>query len=70
MEFTTIVCVKKEMSLVDLHKDLVQQHMVGIELLKKFPAYDGYIHASKTEKTYTAHTAQQWAEIRDLLTCG
>ena len=44
--------------------------MAGIELFKKFPAYDVYIHVSKREKTYTAHTAQQWAEIRDLLSRG
>ncbi|KAL9977724.1 hypothetical protein ACROYT_G015162 [Oculina patagonica] len=65
-----LFCCKKGMSLVDLCRDLVQQHITGIELFEKFPAFDVWIHINKKEKVYTAHTAQQWAKIRDLLTPG
>lgn len=44
--------------------------MVGIEVLKTFPSYDVYIHVKKEDKVYTAHTAQQWCEIRSLLMNG
>ena len=70
LEFTTILRLKREISLSDLRKDLIQQHMIGIELFKKLPAYEVYIHVKKKDKTYTAHTTQQWTEIRDLLTRG
>jgi len=44
--------------------------MVGIELFKKLPAYEVYIHFKRKDKTYTAHTTQQWTEIRNLLMRG
>lgn len=44
--------------------------MVGIELFKKLTAYEVYIHVKSKDKIYTAHTTQQWTEIRDLLTRG
>ena len=58
------------LSLVNLREYLVQQHMVGIELFKKFPGYDVSIHVTKKEKAYTAHTVQQWEQMRDLLRKG
>lgn len=68
--FTTIIRLNKGISLSDLRKDLIQQHMIGIELFKKLPAYDVHIHVTKKDKTYTAHTVQQWSEVQDFLTQG
>lgn len=44
LEFTTIVRFKKDILLNELRSLLVKQHMVGIDLFKKFPAYDVHIH--------------------------
>lgn len=57
--------MNKDISLSDLRKDLIQQHMIGIELFKKLPAYDVHIHVTKKDEMYTAHTVQEWSEVRD-----
>lgn len=70
LEFTTIVRFKKDILLNELRSLLVKQHMVGIDLFKKFPAYDVHIHVHWKGKKYAAHTPQQWQEVRDLLARG
>ena len=70
LEFTTIVRFKKDILLNELRSLLVKQHMVGIDLFKKFPAYDVHIHVHRKDKKYAAHTPQQWQEVRDLLARG
>ena len=70
LEFTTILRLKREISLSNLRKDLIQQHMIGIELFKKLAACEVYIDVKRKDKTYSAHTTQQWTEICDLLMHG
>lgn len=70
LEFTTIVRFKKDILLNELRSLLVKQHMVGIDLFKKFLAYDIHIHVHRKDKKYAAHTPQQWQEVRDLLARG
>ncbi|KAL9957638.1 hypothetical protein ACROYT_G034559 [Oculina patagonica] len=70
LEFTTIVRLKKDILLSELRTLLVKQHMVGVDLFKKFPAYDVHIHVHRKDKKYAAHTPQQWQEVRDLLARG
>ena len=70
LEFTTILRLDKNVPLSDLHSDLVKQHLVGVDIFRKFPAYDVHIHVVKKDKRCSAHTPQQWQEIRELLTRG
>lgn len=70
LELTTIVRLKKDILLSELRSLLVKQHMVGVDLFKKFPAYDVHIHVHRKDKKYAAHTPQQWQEVRDLLARG
>lgn len=70
LEFTTILRFNKDVLLHDLHTELIKQHVAGIEIFKKLPAYDIHIHVAKKDKQYSAHTPQQWQEICELLTRG
>lgn len=70
LEFNTILRFSKELQLSELKKQLISQHIKGIDLVKKFPAYDVTIHVAKKEKMYTAHRQVQWLEISQLLGKG
>ena len=70
LQFTKIVCIDKEKSLSDICETLIQQHIASFELFKKLQAYDVNIHVCRQDKLYSAHTPEQWVQIRDLLTCG
>lgn len=70
LEFNTIIRLHKGVQLSELKKFLVNQHVKGIDLVKKFPAYDLTISVRRNDKMYTAHTQVQWAEISLLLEKG
>lgn len=57
----------KNVDLSELKKLLINQHIKGIDLIKKFPTYDVAIHVKKKDKLYTTHTQFQWVEISQLL---
>ena len=67
LEFNTIMRFSKNVHLSELKKLLINQHIKGIDLIKKFPTYDVTIHVKKKDKLYTAHTQFQWVEISQLL---
>lgn len=70
LEFKTIIRMSRDVLLADLKKMLINQHIKGVDLVKRFPTYDVLIHAKKNGNVFTALTQLQWVEVSKLLTDG
>jgi hypothetical protein len=50
LEFNTIMRFSKDVHLSDLKKLLINQHIKGVDLIKKFPTYNMRIHVKKKRR--------------------
>jgi len=50
LKFNTIMCFSKDVYLSELKKLRINQHIKGIDLIKKFPTYNMTIHVKKKRR--------------------